>query len=384
MINILNKEKCCGCFACEAACPTKAIYKIEDEYGNLFPRVDTSKCIDCGKCNKVCIYEQNISFSNVDQVYAGIVKNRDTHMKSASGGAFSALAESFINRLHGVVYGCTYNSEMMPTHIRVNALGELHRLQGSKYIKSSIQPEVFCCVQNDLKNRVPVLFSGTPCQCAALKQFVGEKNCDLLYTVEVICHGVIEQPYWRDYIQLLQTKHNCTITDFSFRNKDKKRSFTARYTARYTLKNGTVKEKRYYTTPSLSYYYNHFLSGKIFRENCYSCMFAKSVRQSDLTIGDFWGYEGSLPKDKGISAILIQTVKGKKLFDLACELLDVSKSNFESVAKTNEQLKQPFDKNKMDYDVLTEWKMYGAEYMQKQFSQKHWKAFILRKLGVYV
>ena len=64
MINILNKDKCCGCFACEAACPTKAIYKIEDEYGNLFPKVDTGKCIDCGKCNKVCIYEQNIPYNN--------------------------------------------------------------------------------------------------------------------------------------------------------------------------------------------------------------------------------------------------------------------------------------------------------------------------------
>ena len=203
----------------------------------------------------------------------------------------------------------------------------------------------------------------------------------MLYTVEVICHGVIEQHYWHDYIQFLQTKHNCVITDFSFRNKDKKRCFTARYTGR---SDGSTKEKLYYTTPSLSYYYNNFLSGKIFRENCYACMFAQPERQSDITIGDFWGYEGELPQDKGISAILIQTAKGKELFDLVCDLLDVDESNFENVAKTNEQLNRPFDKAKMDYDVLTDWKTYGAEHVHKQFSKRHWKAVILSKFGVYV
>lgn len=48
------KEMCCGCGACYAACPQKAIAMAEDEEGFLYPQIDESKCIQCNQCIKVC------------------------------------------------------------------------------------------------------------------------------------------------------------------------------------------------------------------------------------------------------------------------------------------------------------------------------------------
>ena len=54
MIDIKNKQDCCGCSACAQRCPKQCITMAEDEEGFLYPQVDTSKCVDCHLCEKVC------------------------------------------------------------------------------------------------------------------------------------------------------------------------------------------------------------------------------------------------------------------------------------------------------------------------------------------
>lgn len=49
-----RKEECCGCTACYAICPQKAIEMVEDEEGFEYPNLDKSKCICCYLCMKVC------------------------------------------------------------------------------------------------------------------------------------------------------------------------------------------------------------------------------------------------------------------------------------------------------------------------------------------
>ena len=42
MITLYNsKEECCGCGACSSVCPKSAITMQEDEYGFIYPMVDT-------------------------------------------------------------------------------------------------------------------------------------------------------------------------------------------------------------------------------------------------------------------------------------------------------------------------------------------------------
>lgn len=49
-----RKEDCCGCTACYAICPKKAIFMLPDEEGFEYPRIDEEKCVTCGICLKVC------------------------------------------------------------------------------------------------------------------------------------------------------------------------------------------------------------------------------------------------------------------------------------------------------------------------------------------
>lgn len=53
-----KKENCCGCSACFAICPQKAISMKPDEKGFLYPVVDSEICICCYKCMKVCVFKE--------------------------------------------------------------------------------------------------------------------------------------------------------------------------------------------------------------------------------------------------------------------------------------------------------------------------------------
>ena len=54
MINIINKEDCCGCTACASICPHKAITMEPDTLGFLYPKVNLQKCTNCGLCENIC------------------------------------------------------------------------------------------------------------------------------------------------------------------------------------------------------------------------------------------------------------------------------------------------------------------------------------------
>lgn len=52
-----NRENCCGCTACYAVCPVKAITMEPDEEGFLYPVVDAGKCVRCYRCIAVCAFK---------------------------------------------------------------------------------------------------------------------------------------------------------------------------------------------------------------------------------------------------------------------------------------------------------------------------------------
>lgn len=53
-ILFIRKEECCGCSACYAICPKKAIKMIADDEGFLYPKIELNICIKCNKCLSVC------------------------------------------------------------------------------------------------------------------------------------------------------------------------------------------------------------------------------------------------------------------------------------------------------------------------------------------
>ncbi len=371
---ITDKTKCCACGACREACAVKAISLCADEYGNYYPKINEELCTDCGRCRTVCPMENHSPAGGEKKVYALRLKDAERLKNSASGGAFYAMAAAFLANLGGVVYGCGYGDDLMPVHQAVRSAEGLASLQGSKYARSDVS--VYGEILALLKGGTPVLFSGTPCQCTAVKLYCQGYDSKL-YTVELVCHGVVDRDYWRDYVGLLETKTKGKILSYSFRSKTSKGNYVARYVS-FCGK----KEKVRYETPATSYYYNHFLRGNVFRESCYTCPFACSDRRADVTVGDFWGYRGRIDVSKGISMLIANNGKGNELFGLTKPATEWEESSFDAASAKNEQLKKPIGIEKKNYDILKQWKANGARALDRQHRKKHWKADLLSKFGI--
>lgn len=54
-----RRENCCGCSACYAICPIRAISMEPDREGFLYPTVDAKKCIRCYRCIDVCAFKSD-------------------------------------------------------------------------------------------------------------------------------------------------------------------------------------------------------------------------------------------------------------------------------------------------------------------------------------
>lgn len=154
-------------------------------------------CVNCGQCQKVCPVMHIPEVSTKTTVYAIKNRNEAIRIESTSGGAFPLLAEYVLER-DGVVSGVAYNSGFSVQHIAVSDWKEISLLRGTKYVQSKIGT-CLLEVKKELLSGRTVLFSGTPCQCAGLKSFLGRKY-DNLITVDMICHGIPSSKVWQAYI----------------------------------------------------------------------------------------------------------------------------------------------------------------------------------------
>lgn len=300
-------NKCTGCGACINICPTIALSMQENEEGFLSPSINESLCIDCGRCEAVCpVYNPASDNSKTPSVYAFMAPN-DVRMGSASGGFFPMVAESILGR-GGIVCGAAFDKHGILRHELADNKQTLQRLRSSKYAQSKTG-FIYRTVKSLLKNGRQVLFSGTPCQVAGLKHFLG-KNYDNLLTADIICLGVPPQSLLQRH--LLEKGLQAPYKRIDFRSK----SYPwGTHVMRVELENGITYEKLYKEDP----YYLAFMSAISLRKSCYDCPFCEYPRQGDITMGDFWGYEkltGQKADAKGISIVLVNTDKGKEHFNL--------------------------------------------------------------------
>lgn len=333
-IEILNKKMCTGCRMCEQICPVKAIKMEENKEGFIEPIVDKKTCIKCGLCAKRCPQLNSIIDNNskIIDVYAAKNKNIEEQKTSSSGGIFSVLAKFVLNK-NGKVYGCTLNDQLDIMHIGISKQEELSKIKGSKYVQSNTE-NTFNEVKEDLKNDKLVLYSGTPCQIAGLKAFLGKEYSNLI-TVDLVCHGVPSPKLFKAYLKWLEKKNKSKIKTYEFRNKEKN---AWGLTAKIVFENGKVKHIKAETDP----YYKTFLDSKTYREVCYNCKYANESRVGDITLADYWGIEKEHPNfydENGVSALLINTLKGKGIFEQLKENIDIERSTIEKVANKNGNLK---------------------------------------------
>ena len=327
MINIEKKTDCCGCHACFNICPKDAIEMKEDEYGFKYPVINQEKCIECGMCKKVCPIINKEKIINEPKTYACINKNEEIRLNSSSGGIFTLIAETILE-LNGVVFAAQFDDNFNVIHSYVNSKEELYKFRGSKYVQSIIG-DTFKKVKKFLEQGKYVLFTGTPCQVEGLYSFL-QKDYENLYTQDIICHGVPSPKVWKEYINFRKKIDTKNPIEISFRNKDEGWKL---FNLKFKYNEGEYKKNQ-----NTDVYMKAFLNNVSLRDSCYNCNFKKVSRISDITLADFWGIQKIMPKiddDKGTSLVILNSEKGKKLFEKIKEKIDFKEVNFEEAIKYN-------------------------------------------------
>lgn len=363
-IKILHPEDCCGCSACASICPKNAITMKPDVMGFLYPKVDKDICVECGLCEQVCAFNDNYDTSeNLQEIQAYGVKHKDPEQiaKSQSGAAFVTISDWILNQ-GGVVYGAGYTDHFRVVHKRATTQEERDEFRGSKYVQSDMGA-IFREVKQDLKNGLIVLFSGTPCQVAGLKSYIGKKLQANLYLVDIICHGVPGPFLWRDYLAFLEKREGKQICWVNFRDKDYG-WHAHKETFKYT---GGGGEKMSYTY----LFYQHIM----LRKSCSKCPYTNTHRTGDLTISDFWGYEKTDPKigadNKGLSLMLINTEKGEKLFENIKKDLNVWSAKLENCLQPN--LCYPTAQHPKREQFEKDYVSKGFKYVFYKYGEEGWR-----------
>lgn len=343
----LSEEKCCGCAACMDKCPVRAISMHYDNNLNRVPIVDDDICISCGQCVKVCpgCNETSVRVGGKYTVYLATYKNGEIEKHSSSGGLFAALAQEILNQ-GGAVYGASMlykDGRLQCQHIRIDNTRDLHLLQGSKYVQSRTDG-IYKQIKEDLKEGKIVLFSGTSCQVASLKRFVGEN--ENLYTIDLVCHGVPKDQLFKDYIDYCEKRYKCKIVDVSFRSKGivwHKKEFKHVLTLSCN-KGGTIK-KKVLVVPKSSYY-SLFMTRAGYRSSCYSCIYASTDKPADITLGDYTltateSKNYHLPLNRTYSTIIVHNKLGQHLLESIKDNLIISEASSEEVIAKHGNLNHP-------------------------------------------
>lgn len=306
MIRIDDKTLCCGCTACVSSCPVQCIVMRRDREGFDYPVANPDLCIGCGKCERVCPVINPADERSPKAVYAAFSDR--FRGGSSSGGIFPAIAHEFISA-GGVVYGAALNRDMTVGHTEADSVDSLRHLLGSKYVQSDLY-SVFEEVRDLLNEGRKVLFSGTPCQIAGLKSFLGD-NSEGLSTVDVACHGVPSPGLWEKYVNALEIRYKGKLARVDFRDKS--------ISWRHYCFNVEIEDGKSFSMPFIKDpFMALFIQNMSLRPSCYNCHAKNGRSGSDLTLADFWGCMDVMPDkddDRGISLVHVNTDRGQKLLE---------------------------------------------------------------------
>ena len=308
---------CSSCGACANVCARGAISMQLDADGFYRPVVDSEKCVQCGACEKACPWTNAIvnpnGASEAPQTVAAYAKDESIRMESSSGGIFTVLAEKVLDD-GGVVVGV---AQILPTkfgHIVVDNKTDLAKLRGSKYVQADAGL-IYRSVRDLLRQGRMVLFSGTPCQVAALYSVLGKAEYSNLFTVDIVCHGTPSVKIFEKYTREMENSKGIFFESVNFRDKSSG-------WGGYSLLLRFGGEKFIKVHHRQSKYMRLFLSRICQNTSCDKCHYRKLPRIADVSLGDYWGiskYHPEMNDDKGTSVVLLNTTPGRMLFESVAE-----------------------------------------------------------------
>ena len=136
---------------------------------------------------------------------------------------------------------------------------------------------------------------------------------------------------------------------------------------------------------------NAFLSNYILRPSCYHCQFKNENYHSDITLGDFWNIDNvdaSYNDDKGVSEVIIRSVRGNDFFQAIATGLDAKR-----VTKSDAIQSHLYNSASLPQDRAEYFKTLGrdgikvanSKYIKKKKSNFFHRAFnkFLRITGHY-
>jgi len=358
---ICNLSDCTGCGACSTVCPQNCISMKSDEEGFLYPQICNDQCIQCEKCKAVCpIINSLHATGDTNDAYAVNSKNELERTDSSSGGVFTLIAKYILSK-NGVIFGAAFNGHFGVEHICIDNVEDISRIQGSKYVQSFIGDN-YKKAKKYLDDGRMVFFTGTPCQVGGLLSYLGKKY-DNLICQDIVCHGCPSPLVWEKYVEYLENKGKSKIVNFSFRNK------------KYGWKNFSVdvdyENGNKSTCPhKKDYFMRAFLKNLCLRPSCYTCSFKPLKRISDITLADYWGVShahAELDDDRGTSLVLINSAKGRKVFEAIREQTVYQMTSIEHAIKYNPAMVASVKRPDLRCDFMMNLKNIGFDYVRKKY-----------------
>lgn len=334
---VSNRGKCTGCLSCNAVCPFDAISVKESDDGFYIPEIDQQKCKECGLClNRCPVTHPRKEKNEPKESCAAYHKDPFVRNESSSGGIYTAIAE-YVIESGGCAVGAVWNEDFNVEHAIAFSKDELIKQRGSKYVQSNISKDIYKKIKDLLEKDTLVLFSGTGCQVAGLLEYLGNDYPNLI-TVDVLCHGVSSNRAWRKYLSYIMEKKDCgKIKKINMR--DKRISWDL-FSYSFTGEKGS-----YIEVARNDLYGTVHSSGLMLRTSCDECKFKRDTGYvySDISIGDYWGggKKGVDSVKEGISLMIINTEKGRQLFQNITDRITVFPVDLREAAIINRVIFRP-------------------------------------------
>jgi coenzyme F420-reducing hydrogenase beta subunit len=343
--------------------------RLDDE-GFYRPDVDQKKCIQCGMCERICPWNHEVMNPNNAAVkpktVAAYAKDNLIRLQSSSGGVFSILANKILDD-GGVVVGVAQEDKSLFSHVVVRKLDDLKKIRGSKYVQANVGM-IYKEVQFLLKSGCKCLFSGTPCQIAALYTILGPKaETSNLFTVDIVCHGTPSVKVFEKYISEIESKESAIVKSSCFRDKRKGwRMFSMTSSLKYPSGNRSQISK----TRASDAFMRIFLKNICLNTSCADCHYAKLPRIADISLGDYWNIADVHPQmddDKGTSVVLLNTAHGEHLFESVLENLCYCESSIERAIDGNPCIVSSSKQHPNRADFFDDLEYYKIEKLIKKY-----------------
>lgn len=367
-LNTNEKTQCAGCSACVQACPFGALAMERDEEGFAYPVLDAELCRDCGLCHKACFIEHCPEFHDgVREVFGGHHVDAEVLAGSTSGGAFTALVQTWFKRSGTcVVWGAVAHG-LKVRHECAASIDEAVKFRKSKYSQSDMGL-AYREIRKQLSKGWSVLFSGTPCQVAGLYAYLGNSECGNLLTVEVICEGVPSPHYIQKYAKRLEARCGASLETLDYRDKDGHKWDFQVMSA--SLESGHHFKVDRWFNPYWSIWLQHLMN----RPSCYTCSFARPERVADISLGDLWGVHIYCPDlyngNAGASLVVCSTDAGASLLEGSRPLLSGRELSFEDALRFQGPMRRPVGRESRREDFMKDLLSMDIDQLERKWAKR--------------